>query len=68
MATKPSGKFPPKPKEEEPLWTNPFVIGGAVAVVVAAAAGGTILALVETAPGPAPPSSSLGNVDLRATP
>jgi tetratricopeptide (TPR) repeat protein len=67
VAVKPASKPVPR-HEDEPLWTNPFVIGGAVAVVVAAAAGGTILALVETAPGPAPPSTSLGNVDLRTSP
>jgi hypothetical protein len=66
-APAPAAAPPPAPEpvpSETPIWANPIVIGAAVGTVLIAATAGTVAA-ISLAPGPTPPETTLGVVDLR---
>lgn len=54
-----------KAEAEAEQGPDPIVIGAVAGGVVVAAVTGTVLAVVLLAPGPTPPTTSLGTVDLR---
>lgn len=55
---------PAEAVDDAPLWTNPIVIGAAAGTALVAVAAGALV-VYSLRPGPTPPSTSLGTVDLR---